>query len=98
MMRRIRAWGPGIILILPSLIALAVFVYGFLGWNLRVSVSSWRGLVPAHDFVGLDNYTALFDDLRFTRFDVPNIALFTVVFVAGSLVIGFFLAVLLDRG
>ena len=42
MMRRIRAWGPGLVLILPSLIALAIFVYGFLGWNLRVSVSSWR--------------------------------------------------------
>ena len=97
-MRRIRAWGPGLLLILPSLIALAVFVYGFLGWNLRVSVSSWRGLVPAHDFVGLANYTALFDDLRFTRFDVPNIALFTAVFVAGSLAIGFVMAVLLDRG
>ena len=97
-MRRLRAWGPGLLLILPSLIALAVFVYGFLGWNLRVSVSSWRGLAPAHDFVGLDNYTALFDDIRFMRFDVPNIALFTVVFVAGSLALGFAMAALLDRG
>jgi len=85
-------------LLLPSLLALAVFVYGFLGWNIRVSLSSWRGLVPAHDFVGLDNYVALFSDQRFTRYDVPNIALFTVVFVAGALVIGFVMAVLLDRG
>jgi glucose/mannose transport system permease protein len=98
MMRRLRAWGPGLVLLLPSVLALAVFVYGFLGWNIRVSLSSWRGLVPAHDFVGLDNYVALFDDLRFTRYDVPNIALFTLVFVAGALVIGFFMAVLLDRG
>ena len=98
MMRRLRAWGPGLVLILPSLIALAIFVYGFLGWNLRVSLSSWRGLAPAHDFVGLANYTALFDDVRFTRFDVPNIALFTVVFVAGALAVGFALATLLDRG
>lgn len=98
MMRRIRAWGPGLVLILPSLIVLAIFVYGFLGWNLRVSLSSWRGLVPAHDFVGLANYAALWDDVRFTRFDVPNIALFTAVFVAGSLALGFALAALLDRG
>jgi glucose/mannose transport system permease protein len=97
-MRRLRAWGPGLVLILPSLIVLAIFVYGFLGWNLRVSLSSWRGLAPAHDFVGLANYTALFDDVRFTGFDVPNIALFTVVFVAGSLALGFALATLLDRG
>lgn len=98
MMRRIRAWGPGLLLILPSLIALGVFVYGFLGWNIRVSLSSWRGLAPAHDFVGLANYAQLFDDQRFMHFDVPNIALFTLVFVAGSLAIGFFMAVLLDRG
>jgi glucose/mannose transport system permease protein len=97
MMRRIRAWGPGLVLILPSLIALAIFVYGFLGWNIRVSLSSWRGLAPAHDFVGLANYAALWDDLRFTRFDVPNIALFTAVFVAGSLALGFALATLLER-
>jgi glucose/mannose transport system permease protein len=97
-MRRIRAWGPGLLLILPSAVALAVFVYGFLGWNLRVSLSSWRGLAPAHDFVGLANYRALFDDVRFMRFDVPNIALFTAVFVAGSLAVGFVMAVVLDRG
>jgi len=98
MLRRIRAWGPGLLLILPSLIVLAVFVYGFLGWNIRVSLSSWRGLAPAHDFVGLANYTALADDQRFTEFDVPNIAIFTLVFVVGSLVIGFIMALLLDRG
>lgn len=97
-MRRIRAWGPGLLLILPSLIALAVFVYGFLGWNVRVSLSSWRGLLPAHDFVGLANYTALASDPRFTQFDVPNIAIFTLVFVVGSLAIGFVTALLLDRG
>src|ERR1043166_4468978 len=97
-MRRLRAWGPGLLLILPSLIALAVFVYGFLGWNLRVSVSSWRGLLPAHDFVGLANYAALFADVRFMHYDVPNIALFTLVFVAGSVPLGFFMALLLDRG
>src|SRR5262245_35625584 len=97
-MRRIRAWGPGLLLIAPSLVLLAVFVYGFLGWNIRVSLSSWRGLAPSHDFVGLDNYAALVDDTRFASFDVPNIAIFTLVFVGGSLVVGFVLAVLLDQG
>jgi len=97
-MRRLRAWGPGLLLISPSLIAVAVFVYGFLGWNIRVSLSSWRGLLPAHDFVGFANYTALADDPRFTHFDVPNIAIFTLVFVAGSLTLGFFMALLLDKG
>jgi glucose/mannose transport system permease protein len=97
-MRRIRAWGPGLLLISPSLIVLAVFVYGFLGWNIRVSLSSWRGLAPAHDFVGLANYVTLADDPRFTAFDVPNILIFTLVFVAGSLTLGFFMALMLDKG
>src|SRR5688500_18299844 len=97
-MRRIRAWGPGLLLISPSLIALGVFVYGFLGWNVRVSLSSWRGLTPANDFVGLKNYTALASDQRFMQFDVPNIAIFTLVFVAGALAVGFLMALLLDRG
>ena len=96
-MRRIRAWGPGLLLIAPSLILLAVFVYGFLGWNIRVSFTSWRGLLPKYDFVGLANYAALGDDLRFTRFDVPHIAIFTLVFVVGSLALGFFMALLLDK-
>jgi glucose/mannose transport system permease protein len=97
-MRRIRAWGPGFLLILPSLVILAVFVYGFLGWNLRVSLSSWRGLLPTYDFVGLANYVALGDDPRFTQFDVPHIAIFTFVFVVGALVFGFFMALILDKG
>jgi glucose/mannose transport system permease protein len=97
-MRRIRSWGPGLLLVAPSLIALAIFVYGFLGWNIRVSLTSWRGLKPVYDNVGLANYTALASDQRFMQFDVPHIAVFTLVFVVGSLVFGFFMALLLDKG
>ena len=65
-MHRIRKWGPALLLVAPSLIALGIFVYGFLGWNLRVSVSDWRGLRPSYDYVGLRNYRRLIeDDTRF---------------------------------
>lgn len=97
-MRRIRSWGPGLLLVAPSLCALAVFVYGFLAWNIRVSFTSWRGFSPKYDNVGFKNYLALFEDQRFMQFDVPHIAIFTLVFVAGSLAVGFFMALLLDRG
>ena len=97
-MRRIRSWGPGLLLVAPSLLLLAVFVYGFLGWNIRVSFTSWRGLRPTYDNVGFANYSALFEDQRFMQFDVPHIAIFTLVFVVGALVLGFFMALLLDRG
>jgi glucose/mannose transport system permease protein len=96
-MRSWRRWGPGLLLVTPSLLALGVFVYGFLGWNVRVSLTSWRGLRPTYDNVGLRNYRALGDDERFSL-DVRHVLVFTLVFVAGSLLLGFVMAMLLERG
>lgn len=84
-------------LVSPTLILLGIFVYGFLGWNARYSTTSWTGLNPAHDFVGLSNYTKLFDDETFGN-DVRNLVIFTVVFMAGTLILGFLMALLLDKG
>jgi glucose/mannose transport system permease protein len=94
---RIRRFAPAVLLLSPSLILLGVFVYGFLGWNLRVSLSDWRGLQPDYDYEGFDNYSNLMDDTRFTD-DVENVIVFTLVFVTGALVVGFLLALLLERG
>jgi glucose/mannose transport system permease protein len=96
-MHRIRRWGPGLLLVSPSLVLLGVFVYGFLGWNVRVSLSDWRGLRPAYGYEGFGNYTKLADDTRFTD-DVQNVVVFTLVFVVGALLVGFLLALLLERG
>lgn len=96
-MYRIRKWGPAILLMLPSLLLLGVFVYGFLGWNLRVSLSDWRGFRPNYAYHGFESYSRLPDDARFTN-DVRNLVVFTAVFVIGALVVGFLLAVLLERG
>jgi glucose/mannose transport system permease protein len=96
-MRRIRRWGPAALLIAPSLVAIGVFVYGFLGWNLRVSLSDWRGLRATYDFAGFDNYTRLADDSRFID-GVQNVVIFTLVFITGTLIAGFLLALLLERG
>jgi glucose/mannose transport system permease protein len=85
------------LLLSPTLIVLGVFVYGFLGWNVRVSLSDWRGLRPTYDYAGTQNYTRLADDTRFTD-DVENVVVFTIVFVGGTLVVGFLLALLLERG
>jgi glucose/mannose transport system permease protein len=96
-MHRVRRWGPGLLLVSPSLILVGIFVYGFMGWNLRVSFADWRGLSPSYDFEGWDNYTRLPDDRRFTN-DLENVVVFTLVFIAGTLVLGFLLALLLERG
>jgi glucose/mannose transport system permease protein len=85
-----------IALIAPSIIAVGVFIYGFIAWTLRVSLSSWKGLLPDYTWVGLKNYTELFADPRFL-IDLRNTAIFTFVFVLGALLLGFFTALLLDQ-
>ena len=85
-----------ITLLLPSIVAVAVFVYGFIGWSVRVSFSKWKGLNPDFTFVGLQQYINLFHDPRF-MIDVRNTGVFTVGFLIGCVVIGLGLAILLDQ-
>ena len=49
-MRKIRRWGPGLLLVSPSILLVAVFVYGLIGWNLKVSLSDWRQAVHTSGF------------------------------------------------
>ncbi|GAB4536371.1 MAG: sugar ABC transporter permease [Anaerolineales bacterium] len=85
-----------IALVAPSILAVLVFVYGFIAWSMRVSVSTWKGLLPDYTWAGLKNYRELFADPRF-HVDVRNTALFTLLFVGGSLLVGLALAVILDQ-
>lgn len=86
-----------IALVSPSIIAVGIFVYGFIAWSARVSLSQWKGLLPDYTWVGLDNYKFLFNDPRF-HIDVKNTIIFTVLFVVGCLALGLGMAVLLDQG
>jgi glucose/mannose transport system permease protein len=86
-----------IALLLPSIVAVAIFVYGFIGWSIRVSFSAWKGLIPDYTFVGFKQYLLLFNnDPRFV-IDVRNTLMFTVLFIIGCLVLGLSLAILLDQ-
>ena len=49
-MRKIRRWGPGLLLVSPSILLVAVFVYGLIGWNIKVSLSDWRQAVETTGF------------------------------------------------
>ena len=84
------------LLLLPSVILIGVFVYGFIGWTVYVSMSNWRGMVPDYTFVGLKNYRTLLTLHRF-RVGVKNNVIFTVIFIPASIVLGFFMAFLLDQ-
>ena len=86
-----------IVLMLPSIAAVAIFVYGFIAWSVRVSFSNWKGLIPNYTFVGFKQYIILFsNDPRF-MIDLRNTAVFTVGFILGCLIIGLGLAILLDQ-
>ena len=86
-----------IALLFPSIVAVGIFVYGFIAWSVRVSLSKWKGLNPDYTFVGLQQYTNLiFNDQRFL-IDVRNTAVFTVGFILGCLLLGLGLAILLDQ-
>jgi len=86
-----------ILIVSPSILAVLIFVYGFIAWSVRVSLSKWKGLTPDYTWNGLKNYIELFSDARFAV-DVRNTLVFTGVFVLGSLILGFLLAVMLDQG
>jgi glucose/mannose transport system permease protein len=86
-----------ILLISPSILAVMVFIYGFIGWSVRVSLTQWKGLNPDYTWAGLKNYIDLFNDPRFAV-DLRNTFIFTLFFVVGSVLLGFLLAVMLDQG
>jgi glucose/mannose transport system permease protein len=85
-----------ILLIAPAVIAIAVFVYGFIGFTAYASLSKWDKLLPDFTLVGLSNYQKLFAHQRF-QIDLRNTVVFTVLFLISCLVIGFLLALLLDQ-
>ncbi|MCA9956752.1 MAG: sugar ABC transporter permease [Anaerolineales bacterium] len=84
-------------LVSPSILAVFIFVYGFIAWSGRVSLSKWVGLLPNYDWAGFTNYANLLKDPRF-QIDIRNTIVFTVLFVGGSLLLGLGLAILLDQG
>ncbi len=94
-MRQKEQW-LAFLLVLPSFLAVAIFVYGFLGWTGAVSFTEWNTLVPNWSWAGLKNYLYLFNDLRFQA-DLRNTLVFTVFFILLSAGLGLLLAVLLDR-
>jgi glucose/mannose transport system permease protein len=89
----------------PSVIAILIFIYGFIGWTTWASLLKWNDLIPigkGHlfpnvEFAGLDNYVRLLSvDLRFQT-DLRNTVVFTLTFITGCLLSGLTLAILIDQ-
>lgn len=84
-----------LLIFLPSLILVGYFVYASIGWNAIVSLSDWKGLRPSYNIVGVNQYVSLSQDPLFW-ISLENNLLLIALFVPGSLLLGLFLAILLN--
>uniref|UniRef100_UPI00406D1481 carbohydrate ABC transporter permease n=1 Tax=Sporosarcina sp. FSL K6-2383 TaxID=2921556 RepID=UPI00406D1481 len=84
------------VFLLPSIIFIIVFVYGFISWTGYISLSNYNTIVPDFSFAGLKNYLYLFNDFRF-RADLRNTLFFTILFIAVVILLGLVLSILLDQ-
>ncbi len=97
MRKGIRNWGPPLLLVSPTIILIGIFVYGLIGANISVSLTDRHSLAAEGGFVGFENYAQLLGEDRFLH-SLWNLAVFTVVFVAGTMFFGFLWAWLLEKG
>lgn len=86
------------LLLSPSLLAILIFVYGFIGMTIWVSFSNWSSATMDLSLADerFRTYQRLFEMSRF-QIDLRNTFVFTVLFLAISVVAGLVLAILLDQ-
>jgi glucose/mannose transport system permease protein len=88
----------GFFFLLPSMLAIAVFVYGMILWTVNISLSNRNsGYVKEIKNVGLKNYKDLIHDERFTH-SLSNLVKFTITFMLATLLAGFIMSLLLEKG
>jgi len=99
---RDRLWS--FLVLLPSLILVGVFVYGFIGNTVYVSMTDWgSGAALAADpelkFIGGKHYGELFTGMLDSRFrqSLVNAFFYSLFLIVGTIAVGLLIAVLLDR-
>lgn len=75
---------------------LGIFVYGFTGWNIVISLTTWTGITPTYEVKGLQSYLRALSNPVFSKSFTNNIILLGV-FISGSILIGLLLAIVLDQ-
>lgn len=96
-----RKYAAPLLMVAPSLILVGVFVYILIGQNFWTSLTDnhtaaqANGVQPSN-FVGFENYVGLLTDSAFQH-SLMNLLLFTVVFLAGAMIVGFVWAWILER-
>jgi glucose/mannose transport system permease protein len=85
-----------ILVLSPSIIAVAFFTYFFIIWTIYVSFTDWNSPVINYSFAGLKNWRRLFGDYRFHT-NLLNLVIFSVGYMTQCIVGGFVIAALLDQ-
>jgi len=95
---RIRTWGPGALVLLPTVLLLGYFVYGLIAWSFNTSLTDRHtARKGSANYVGLENYAHLFGEDRFNN-SLKNLGVLTLAFIVGTLVFGLLWALLLEKG
>lgn len=96
--KRFSTWIGGFLFVLPSIAAVAIFVYGLIAWTLKISLTNRiSASIKEPKYIGFQNYRDLLTDSRFTH-AFENLLKFTFVFIVGTTIAGFIMALLLEKG
>lgn len=100
-LKSLRRAGPPLLLLAPSILLVAVFVYGLIGANFQTSITDNHTAAQATGrepsvVVWFQNYLDLLGSEAFQH-SLKNLVLYTVVFLAGTMLFGFLWAWLLDK-
>ncbi len=90
--------------LLPSIILIGIFVYGFIGNTFWISLTDWGGVAalaehPVKNYAGFVNYKELFTGFLGGGFrqDLVNAVFYSVMLLCGAVGMGLLIAVLLDN-
>ena len=84
------------LVIAPAFVLGFAFIYGLMIWNGVLSLTGSRMLPNYENFVGLDQYAALWEMDRW-YVALKNLGIFSVLYVGGSMAVGMVLAIFLDQ-
>src|SRR3954452_23950355 len=91
---RLQEWLPRLVLA-PTFLITVIFVYGFMVWTGYLSLSASR-MMPSYEFVGFEQYARLWTNPRW-YVAIKNLAIFGVLYIGLSTVVGLALAIMLDQ-
>lgn len=90
----LRYWG-WLFIIIPVILQLIFFYYPLFN-GIFYSLTDWSGLTGNYNIIGLKNYSHIFSNSDFYQ-SMSFTVLFTIGLVVGEIVIGLFMATLLNR-